>query len=209
MNRIVKLILLLLAIETSAGAAGAIAWAWRAGVIGEGDLRHQLLPVFLLVFPLIAWGVLAWASRRLAADRPRLAEDHRRHLQGALVFHMLVLALAQGWLIYGYVDAGPPPLDRESFARLAFILMGVALAVRGNFVAKVSPPTGEGAPDAGAWTRSLLRSGWLMTLAGAAMVVCALALPVPALVLLAPLVALALIAIGQAHRRAVQKGAAR
>lgn len=203
MNRNVRLVLTLLAAETSVAAVGAITWAWRAGTLGEGDLRQRLLPAFLIVFPAVMWGVLAWAPRRLASTRPRLADDHRRHLQGALAFWFLVLAAAQGWLVYRYIG-GPPPLDRESFARLTVILVGVAMAVRGNFFAKVTPPTGEAAPDPAVWSRASRRTGWVMALMGAILVTFAVTLPVRWLVVAALATAPVLIWLSLSQQRATR-----
>jgi len=203
MNRGVKLFLALLSAETTAAAAAALVWAWRAGVLGQGDTRERLLPLFLVVFPVLMWGILAWAPRRLASTQPRLSDDHRRHLQGALSFWFLVLAAAQGWLIYQYIG-GPPVLDRENFARLAAILMGVAMAVRGNFFAKVSPPTGEAAPDPGVWTRASLRTGWGMALLGGGLVACAVILPVRWLVVAMLATAPVLIWLSLSQQRAMR-----
>lgn len=205
MNRIVQLALTLLAVEMTAVAVGGVVWGWRAGLIADGDLRQRLTAAFLLVFPAFAWAVLAWAPRRLASERPRLSDDHRRHLQAALLFQMIVLAAAQAWIVNVYAGLAPPPLDRETFARLAFVLMGVAMAVRGNFVAKVSPPSGEGAPDPGAWTRLQLRTGWVMTILGAATVACALALPVRTLVPVALVVGAALAGLSLMQRGMARK----
>jgi hypothetical protein len=204
MNRTVKLALGLIATATSIATLAGLVWAWREGLIGGETIHRPLLLAFLLVVPATMWVSLAWASRQLSSATPRLAGDHRRHLQGQLGFYFCLLAALQAWLVNLYIQAVSPPLDRESFARVAFVLMGVAMAVRGNFVAKIGPPTGDGAPDPGAWTRSLLRTGWALTLLGATLVLSGLFLPVRAMLFIVPPVAAALILAGQAHRRAVR-----
>lgn len=209
MNRAVKLFLIVLAVETSLMATGVLAWAWRAG-LAQGEARRPLMLAFLFVFPVTTWGSIVWATRQLNAVRPELAIDHKRHLQGQLCFYFVVLAAMQAWIANLYVQAVPPPLDRESFARFAFVLMGVAMAVRGNFAAKIGPPRGEGAPDPGAWTRSVLRTGWAMTVLGAALVVSGLFLSMRMMLLVVPFVAVGLILAGRAHRQATRtQGATR
>lgn len=208
MNRAVNLFLIAVAIETSVVASGVLAWAISAGLASDDVVRRPLMLAFLFVFPVTTWGALVWAGRQLVSMRPQLAPDHKRHLQGQLCLYFVVLAGMQAWLANLYVGASPPPLDRETFARLTFVFMGVSMAVRGNFAAKISPPTGEGAPDPGAWTRSVLRTGWVMTLLGTVLVVSGIALPVRMMLLVVPFVGVGLILAGRAHRQATRVQAA-
>jgi hypothetical protein len=209
MTPMVRWGLALLAAATSITALAAVGRAWRTGALAAEGFRQPLLVAWSLLIPVVMWSVLAWTVRRFASDRPELAPDHKRHLQGALGVWFVVLTALEGWLAYNFLRLGPPPLDRESFARLAFVVMGVAMAVRGNFVAKVSPPTGAGAPDPGRWTRSMLKTGWTLTLIGAAMVIGAMVLPVRLLALSPVLIAPALITAAVAQRRALRTREAR
>ena len=204
MNRTLESALRLLSVATSGVAAIVAVWAWREGLFVQGDLRQRLAPGLIAFVPALMWGLLVWAPPKLATARPRLSDDHRSHLQGALGFWFIALAAIQGWVAYNYLRLGPPPLEPETFARLAFVLMGVAMAVRGNFVAKLAPPVGDGAPDEAAWTRSMLRTGWAMALIGIAMLIGAMVLPVRMLALSAFVVAPALVAVSLAHRRATR-----
>jgi hypothetical protein len=62
--------------------------------------------------------------------------------------------------------------------RLSTIFAGLLVAVQGNFLAKAAPPTGERAPDPAAWTRAMLRIGWVNAAIGLALAACAVGLPI-------------------------------
>jgi hypothetical protein len=116
---------------------------------------------------LIASGPMMWAFlEALAFGRRRRAhaEQERRYLRyiGATIFLFLileagpVLAIGAGWL-----DAGWAP----RLVRAQGVLIGVALAVGGNFLPKLmSPWTLEEEPFD--WQRVRRFGGWLAVLAG-------------------------------------------
>ncbi|MFC3076794.1 hypothetical protein ACFODL_01695 [Phenylobacterium terrae] len=176
MNRIVRLLLVAIVVELALVAAGALAWRAHAGQLAA-DLQRPLRPLVLLAIPVSAATLLILAHRLFAAERMRLAEDHARHLQGALVFWFVFLAAVQAWAARLYLNAEPPALDGASYLRLVCVLVGVAMAIRGNFFAKLSPPTGADAPAPAVWTRTALRIGWGLTLTGAVLAASGLLLP--------------------------------
>jgi hypothetical protein len=204
-NRIVRLLLFAIVVELVLVGAGAVAWRVQAGQLAA-DLQRPLRPVVLLAIPMIAGTVLLLAGRVFASERVRLAEDHARHLQGALVFWFVILAAAQAWGVRLYLNGEPPAPDRASFLRLACVVIGVAMAVRGNFFAKLSPPTGPDAPAPTAWTRTVLRIGWGLTLSGAVLIAAALVLPARPLFFVFMGAAPVLVGLGLYQQRELQRG---
>jgi hypothetical protein len=155
-------------------AAAAIEIRWRAGDLAEGDFRQRLLaPLLLVGIPLMFGGLLPLAQRQLASVDPRMSGDHRRHVQGALVFWGFAMIAISGWMASRYADLPIFTGDRETLLRGLIVLSGVAMAVRANFFAKLAPP--DPAPEG--WTRQVLNAAWILTALGLALIVAAIALP--------------------------------
>lgn len=203
MNPKVRALLTAATVAMFVVGAAAVAWKWRLlGGLDDGDPRQPGRLAILFVLPAVMAVSLPLAIRHLASDRPRLADDHRRHLELSLISTFLFATAAQVWSAVSYV-AGQP-LGRDAFIRLVTIWVGTSLAVRGNFFAKVAPPTGELAPEPRLWTRAMLRAGWILVSWGLALTVCGIVLPPRALLI--PLLATApvLILVVLNHRRGLR-----
>jgi hypothetical protein len=199
MNRTTHLMLRLIAAAMLLVAVVALAWKWTDNGGSFLDDRRQLGMSLMLIFiPLLTAFSIGMGARQLASTRPKWSEDHRRHVQGAMVFWSMILLAAQGWTAQLLI-AGPPPIDRSLFIRAFVLLVGVSAAVRGNFWAKLSPPTGEGAPAT--WTRTVLTAGWVLVALGVALVIGAFTLPMRQLFYLMLAAAPVLLGLGFFQRR--------
>lgn len=203
MNRHVKFVLLMTTLVTLAIAIAAIAWRVHlVGTVGL-DLRPRpLAPAILLATPLFLAIALRVTARRLAALKPGISEDNPRHIQATLLILFAFVALCEGWMGLLYVEARLPQGD--TFARSAIVFLGVMMAVRGNFYAKLSPPAVDGLNEAG-WTRAALRTGWGSVVVGLALAVCALILPLKILFAVCLGAAVVLIGLGSVQRRALRR----
>lgn len=161
-------------------ALGALAWKWRdIGHMTPGTPEARRLmaqAITLMIYP--AWFVVGWrlARKRLASPHRTPSAEHVRWFETSMLVAGVALVVVQGWTARNFI------LD-ETLGRLALlrgmtVFVGVLTAVQGNFLAKVAPPGGEGAPEAGAWSRAMLGIGWGMTAVGLAVTVCAITLPV-------------------------------
>lgn len=181
MNRFITWVLAAFVAEMVAVAVGVAVWRWEAftgfAALSEKTQRALILTSLGLAF-CPAWFALGWwrIHRRMIAQEPRHTDDHRRFQQVSLLVAGLFAVGVQAWLAAGTILGAPP--GREFGLRLLIALVGVFLAVVGNFQAKVGAPTGDGAPDPGVWTRAMLRHGWTAVLAGALIVIGAAFLPV-------------------------------
>jgi hypothetical protein len=177
MNPTAHLVLRVMAASMLLVAIAALGWKWsNDGGSFLGDHRQLRISLILIFIPLFAAFSASVAARQLASTRPKWSEDHRRHVQGAMLFWFVVLLAAQGWTAQLLI-AGQPSMDRSLFVRALVLLIGISAAVRGNFWAKLSPPTGEGAPTAAIWTRTVLAAGWVLVALGIVLVVGAFTLP--------------------------------
>ena len=204
MNRHVKFTLVMATIAAALLAFAAIGWRIYLVQVGGLDLRPRpLAPLILLCVPAVLAAVLIGSARHLAAHKPGISEDNPRHIQAALLVNFLIVTVAQAWMALLYVVEPPP--GGEAAVRFAVVLVGVAMAVRGNFAAKLSPPNIEGVSlRDGAWTRSALQLGWMSVAIGIALVACAALLPLPALFVVCLVAGLALVLAGAVHRRSAR-----
>lgn len=201
MNRTVHLALRAMAAAMSLVAIAALAWKWSDnGGAFLSDRRQLGMSLMLIFIPLFAAFSAEIAARQLNSTQPRWSEDHRRHVQGAMVFWFVLVLAAQGWTARLLI-AGSPAIDRSIFIRALVLLIGLSVAVRGNFWAKLSPPSGEQAPAPATWTRTVLSAGWALTVVGAVLAVGAFTLPLRPLLCLLLAAAPALLAIGVFQRR--------
>ncbi len=189
-------------VEMTLVALGALLWKWRTGgfdALDPGETRRLTAQaVTMLVHPV--WLAAGWglARERLASPRQTPSAEHVRWFETGMMVAGLMLAATQAWTARNFIL--DETLGRGALLRGMTIFVGVLTAVQGNFLAKVAPPSGAGAPEAGAWSRTMLGIGWGMTAVGLAVVTCAVALPVPAL-LPVLLVAVALLMVNSAVQR--------
>jgi hypothetical protein len=155
-------------------------FAWRRGLLpwlpagGPANVRAE----FILIWAPAWFAVGAvFAGRRLASDRPRISDSHRRFLEGSMRVGAAFIVAIQGF--FAYVDVSGATFNRELVVRGAAVFLGLWMTIHGNAAAKIDPPSGDGAPAAGIWTRALLRFGWIMVALGLGLVFFALVLPDP------------------------------
>lgn len=200
MNRHVRLVLIMAVATTAMIAIAAI--AWRVYLIGGQGLvmrPRPLAPVILLAVPVVLLGILVAAGRHLASYKPGISEGNPRHVQAALLFQFLFVTGCQAWMAYLYVER--PAVGGDTPIRLAVLLLGVAMAVRGNFVPKLGPPPPSLRLIESRWTRTALRTGRALGLIGACLAVSALFVPAALLWLVLVPVAVALIGLWLWQRR--------
>ena len=201
MNRTAHLVLRLVAAAMLIVAAVVLAWKWthHGGSFLE-DRRQLGMSLMLILIPLLTALSVGMGARQLASTRPKWSEDHRRHVQGAMLFWSVFLLAAQVWTARLLI-AGPPPIDRSLLIRAVVLLVGISAAVRGNFWAKLSPPIGEGAPAPATWTRTVLTAGWVLVALGIVLVIGAFTLPTRPLFYLLLAAAPVLLGVGVFQRR--------
>lgn len=204
MNRHVTFALVIAVITTTLLAVAAIGWRiYLVEALGVELRPRPLAPLILLAVPAILAAVLIASSHHLAAHVPGISEDNPRHMQAALLLNFLFVTVCQAWMGLLYVERPPP--GGETAIRFAVVLIGVAIAVRGNFFAKLSPPSSPAISNqGGAWTRSALQVGRICTGLGAALVACGILLPLRPLLLACLAGAIALLLVAAAHWRAVR-----
>jgi len=100
-----------------------------------------------------------------------------------------------------YVGAILPGGD--TFVRAAGVLSGVATAVRGNFIGKLSPPAVRVPPDLAVWGRMARRMGLALVAIGVTLIVSAVTFPLRPLFLVMMATAAIVVGISFAHRWAM------
>ena len=179
MNGRTNLIVMTAIIEMTLVALGAVLWKWRAAGLEPLDAvetrRFVVQAVTMLAYP--GWLAAGWwlARKRLASARLTPSAEHLRWFEIGMMVAALLLVAIQGWTARNLVMG--ETLGRETMLRGVTVFIGVLTAVQGNFIAKVAPPTGVGAPEPGAWSRTMLKIGWGMAAIGLAIVACAVSLP--------------------------------
>ena len=200
MNHHVKYVLVMATIATAAFALSAIGWRIHLVVVQEVALRPRpLAPLILLAIPIILAGVLLAAERQLADYKPGISQDNPRHTQAALIFTYLFVAACTAWMGLLYVERPPP--GGEVLIRYAVTLLGAAMAVRGNFFAKLSPPPLEPPVDSAAWTLFARRMARVSVAAGLGLIAAAISLPLSALFIASLTAGPLLVAINLVLRR--------
>jgi hypothetical protein len=187
-----------------AGVA-TIGWAVREAGFGALEGGRAAVAGLLIFMPLLMGGVVATADHYLGRGDPRLADDHRRYVEASLVATFISTAAIEAWLAMILVEGTAP--DRTLFIRLLVAWMGLSVVMRGNFMAKAAPPTGRRAPDPDAFSRSMRQAGWSLVVIGAALLVCALTLPLRTLVFVMVATG-ALLALVVVRQRQAQQGGA-
>ncbi|WP_340645709.1 hypothetical protein [Phenylobacterium sp.] len=184
-------------------ALAAIAWRLQMSPEDAGKLRPRPLgPLILLSIPAIFAVLLAISARKLDARDPEISQDNTRHVQGAMVFSFLGMVACQAWIAFMYVGGEMPGGDTP--VRGAVVLVGVAMAVRGNFVGKLSPPAGAGSICLAVWARAARRMGLSLVLLGTLLTVGALALPLRPLFAMLMASAVVVVVISIAHHAAIK-----
>jgi hypothetical protein len=198
MNRHVKFTLALITVASLVIAVGALAWRWlETGDPGAIFGAKPLRPVFLLGATAMLGAILLHGDRILSTYRSGVSDELPRFWNLTLVINFLVVLALQTWLAAVYMGAVRP--DRDFVLRLASAFMGLAMAVRGNFFAKLPAP-GEDAD--GAWSRAARRTGLTLVLLGLALTACAVALPIKGVVLALGLAFAIVVTLTRTQRRA-------
>lgn len=179
MNRSLKLVALLVVVASFALSVAALAWRWReaedVAAIFAGPRPFR--PVIILALPAVLAGLLVFTDLGLARQEPRITREGRWFVSFTLLTHCVLLVAIQVWMIATYL--GPIGPDPVFVTRLLTAFMGLAMAVRANFFAKLRGPDSDVTGD---WARTSRRSAILLTLAGLALTACAVTLPMPALI---------------------------
>ena len=179
MNRSLKSISILTTVASLVCSVGALAWRWQeAGdfaAIFEGPKPFR--PFIILAMPAVLAGLLAFTEHGLARQEPRLSREGRSFVSFTLLTHFALLVALQTWMIATYLGQIRP--DPEFMTRLAAAFMGIAMAVRANFFAKLRAPTAD---FSGEWARATRRSAIALVLAGLALAACAVTLTIQGLV---------------------------
>lgn len=189
-------------VEMPLVALGAVLWKWRVGGLDSLDAlearRLTAQAVTMLAYPALLAAGWWLARRRLSSARLTPSAEHLRWFETGMIIAALMLAAIHGWTARNLIM--DETLGRQAMLRGVTVFIGVFTAVQGNFIAKVAPPTGVGAPEPAAWSRTLLRVGWGMAAVGLVIVACAVSLPVRML-LPVMLVAVAVLMINSVLQR--------
>jgi hypothetical protein len=173
MTRFVKTVLIATLIEMFLVAGAAL--AHQAGLFGGAVQPGRYGQAIVLgALPILLAVVALRVNRRFASTTLRLSDSHRRFLNESVAFAALLFAGVQGLSAYIYFRG--EAIHDPMAIRLLIAACGVFFAVRGNFAAKLDPPTGPSAPPPVVWTRNMMRFAWCTALVGAVMVVSAITL---------------------------------
>jgi hypothetical protein len=202
----VSQVVFFLAAEMTVVLLGALAWKWPLNAVFADEPRRVIGQAAVMAFcPL--WLMCGWliAQRRLVTAIPKPSEDYRQWTETSLVASGLAMAVMQGWTARNFIM--DDSMGRLAMLRAITVFLGALTAAQGNFLAKVAPPSGPGAPAPGVWTRIALRSGWTMALVGLGVMVCALTLRMPALFLV-PVAATLVLLVNAIHARRAMRSPA-
>jgi hypothetical protein len=180
MNRHVKLALWTAVAAMLLLAAAAIGWRMHLEELGGVKLPHRpLAPLILLAIPAVMAVILVISARNLDARIPGISEDNTRYVDATMVFLYLFVVVCEAWMGFLYVGGALP--GGETTVRGFGVLLGVGMAVRGNFLGKLSPPAVKNPPDPAAWHRLARRMGLTLLLTGVVLTACAITLPLRSL----------------------------
>jgi hypothetical protein len=175
MNRTTKLLLLLITLVSLALALGALGWRWReAGDVmaifaGSKPARGP----FLLAAPTVMAGVLVFT---IQSANPKASPYERFFVGLTLVTNFLLLLALQTRMALVYLEMAAP--DGAFVMRLAVAVFGLAMAVRGNFLAKAPSPSEDVRGD---WARTTRRTAMILVGTGLGLAVSAVTLPMKGL----------------------------
>jgi hypothetical protein len=174
MTRRVWLLLILITLWSLAVALGAVAWRWReAGDIAAifaGPKPQRAVMIFFA--PLVLAGCLVFLKHAQTGHKPGPYETGFVGL--TMITNFALVAAIQVWMIVRYL--GEVSVDKELVFRLIATFMGLSMAVRGNFFAKLGAP---GEDPTGAWSRTTRCTAVILVVTGLALAACASALPMP------------------------------
>lgn len=180
MNRYVKIGLWTTVAGMIVLAGAAIAWRMTMPAEAAAGLPDRpLAPFILLAIPAIMTVMLVISARNLDARIPGISEDNTRYVEASLVFFYLFVAACQAWMGFLYVGGVLP--GGEMVMRGFGVLLGIGMAVRGNFMGKLSRPPVKDPPDPAIWHRLARRMGFTLLLAGVVLTACAILLPLRSL----------------------------
>lgn len=172
MNRTAKLLLLLITTVSLALALAALGWRWREAGDVMAIFASRRGP-FLLAAPAVMAGVLVLAIKSATA-RPSRYETVFVGL--TLVTNFLLILALQTRMALVYLEAAAP--DGEFVVRLATAVFGLAMAVRGNFLAKAPSPEDDVHGD---WARTTRRTAMILVGLGLVLTAGAVTLPMTGL----------------------------
>ena len=182
----------------------SIVWRLQLPAPEAAKLRPRPLgPLILVSIPAILAGMLVISLRTLDARIPGRSQDNTRHVQGAMVFAFFFMVACQGWIAFMYAGGVVP--GGEMGVRGAVVLAGVAMAVRGNFMGKLSAPAVADPPDPATWGRTARRMGLSLVVVGSLLAICAMTLPLRPLFFVLMAAALILVGISITHRSATKR----
>jgi hypothetical protein len=179
MTRGFRLVLSVLVIASLVVAVGALGLRWReAGefaAIFSGPKPAR--PILLLAMPVLLTGLLVFIELEMIEEkRAHLSRERRIFINFTLATQFAFLVGIQAWQAAVYL--GPVRPDPEFVVRLLSVFAGLAMAVRGNFLAKLPSPSADKAGD---FARTSRRTALILVLMGLALASCAAALPMKAL----------------------------
>lgn len=196
MNRTTKLLLLLITLVSLALALGALGWRWReAGDVmaifaGSKPARGP----FLLAAPTVMAGVLLFT---IQSANPKASPYERFFVGLTLVTNFLLILALQARMALVYLEMAAP--DGQFVMRLAVAVFGLAMAVRGNFLAKAPSPTDDVQGD---WARTTRRTAMSLVGLGLVLTACAVSLPMQGLLAVLGVAFVVILALSHVQRQA-------
>ena len=193
MSRATKLLLLLITVVSLALALGALGWRRRE----TGDVMAIFASKrgpFLLAAPAVMAGVLVLAARSATAKPSR----YEAFFVGlTLVTNFLLILALQTRMALVYLEAAAP--NGEFVLRLATAVFGLAMAVRGNFLAKAPSPAEDIRGD---WARTTRRTAMILVALGLVLTAGAVSLPVQSVLATLGVALAVILALAVVQRRA-------
>ncbi|NQE62167.1 hypothetical protein [Caulobacter sp. RHG1] len=196
MNRTTRLLLLLITVVSVALALGALGWRWREAGDVMAILASKRGP-FLLAAPAVMAGVLVLATK---AANPKPSRYETFFVGLTLVTNFLLILALQTRMALVYLEAAAP--DGVFVMRLAVAVFGLAMAVRGNFLAKAPSPEDD---VHGEWARATRRTAMILVGLGLVLTAGAVTLPMTGLLALLGVAFVVILLLTHVQRR-VRKG---
>lgn len=193
MNRATKLLLLLITTISLALALGALGWRWREAGDVMAIFASKRGP-FLLAAPAVMAGVLVLAIKS-ATPKPSRYETFFVGL--TLVTNFLLVLALQARMALVYLEMAAP--DGEFVLRLATAFFGLAMAVRGNFLAKAPSPEDDVRGD---WARTTRRTAMILVVMGLGLTAAAVSLPTKGLLAVLGVAFVVILALSHVQRQA-------
>lgn len=194
----------ILELMLSATSVAFLRWSDVAADLASHTGAHRLDLVRLVIAfgaPIVLAAAMFVLVRWSESETPRRSAAQKGYGEAGVIAAAFFLVAYQAWFVSHLGERQIPHAGREVMLRASAIFAGMLLAVQGNFSAKTPVPSGQRAPDPSSWARVKLRSGWVLSIAGLVVALCAIMLPLGSLLAVLIVVGISVVAFTVAQHR--------